>query len=230
MESCLAEVEVLFSYAGIATAILVKFGPTHILVDSGDGTLRDLLRHGVPPQKLAGVLLTHGHFDHIAGLYALLGYLRAEAFTGVFNLAYPAGCCEIEALLKAFYKCYSDSISFQIHRHPLKDRDALQIGPVYVQSWKMLHWHSVAGNPLAPAPALGFRLIYQGQTVVITGDTAFFPELVEFVKGADIAVIEATLDAPLPGTSTYVHLTIEQAEKLAKLARRGILIHRKSQF
>lgn len=221
------EVEVLFSHAGISTTILVKRGSTYIIVDAGDGTLRDLLSKGIFPQQLAAVLLTHGHHDHIAGLYALLGYLRSEAFRGVFNIVYPAGCCEVEALLEAFYTCYSDTINFQIQRYPMKNKDTLQIGPIQIQSWQMLHWHSVAGIPISPAPALGFRLVYHGQTVAITGDTAFFPELVEFIKDADIAVIEATLNAPLPGTSTYVHLTVEQAQKLAKLAKRSIFVHQR---
>lgn len=228
METQPVEVEVLFSQAGIATAVLVVLGDTQILVDAGDGVLRDLLGKGIPPQKLAGVLLTHGHSDHMAGLYALLGYLRGEAFEGVFNLVYPERCCEIEAVLEAFSKCYAETINFTINCYPVKDKDNLQIGPVHVQAWRMLHWHSIAGRPLSPAPALGFRLSYQGQTIALTGDTAFFPELVDFVKGVDIAVIEATLDEPLPGTSTYVHLTVEVAQRLAGLAKRGILIHRKS--
>lgn len=223
------EVEVLFSQAGIATAILVTLGDIYILVDAGDGVLRDLLGKGVHPQRLGAVLLTHGHSDHIAGLYALLGYLRGEAFRGVFNLVYPAGCCEVEAMLEAFFKCYAGTISFAINRFPMRDKSTLQLGPIHVQAWQMLHWHSVAGNPISPAPALGFRLSYQGQTVALTGDTAFFPELTDFVKDVDIAVIEATLNEPVPGTSTYVHLTMKQAQRLAGLAKRGMFIHRKSQ-
>ncbi len=222
----IVDVNVLFSRAGIATNILVRLGRTFFLVDAGDGTLRDLLAKGVPPKSLTAILLTHGHSDHVAGLYGVLGYLRAEDFRGALAIVYPKGCCEVEALVEAFYKCYSDTIRFQIDRYVLVDKEEVQIGEIRVQAWQMRHWHSIAGKPLNPAPALGYRLIYSGHTIAITGDTAFFPELRDFIKGADIAVIEATLPEDTPGTSDFVHLTREQAQELANLAKRALFVHR----
>ena len=43
--------EALFSQAGLATQSLVGAGSTYLLFDAGDGTLRDLLKRGVPPKK-----------------------------------------------------------------------------------------------------------------------------------------------------------------------------------
>lgn len=220
------DVDILFSQAGIATTILVRLDDQYFLVDAGDGALRDLLAKGISPQSLTALLFTHGHADHMAGLYAILGYLRGEDFRGQLSIIYPKGCCEVEALLEAFYKCYSDTIRFRIERHALGNKAELRIGEIIVQAWQMRHWHSIAGKPLSPAPALGYRLIYRDHIVAITGDTAFFPELVDFITGADIAVIEATLPKDIPETSTFVHMTLEQAQELAKLAKQGLLIHR----
>lgn len=220
------DVEVLYSRAGIATSVLVRLGDTYSLVDAGDGALRDLLAKDIPPQLLNALLLTHGHSDHVSGLYAILGYLRGEDFQGRLAIVYPKGCCEVESLLDAFYKCYSDTIRFQTVRYALEDKAELRIGEIVVQAWQMRHWHSIAGKPLSPTPALGYRLLYHGHIVAITGDTAFFPGLVDFVKGADIAVIEATLLKDVPDTSALVHMTLAQAQELAKLAQKAFLIHR----
>ena len=62
-------VQVLFSRTGLATQILVSTEKVGLLLDCGDGTARDLIGMGVPLDSLAGVFLTHGHADHLGGLW-----------------------------------------------------------------------------------------------------------------------------------------------------------------
>jgi len=219
-------VEVLFSQAGLATQVLVRAGATYLLFDAGDGVIRDLLQRGVPPQRLTGVFLTHGHADHIAGLYGLLGYLRAEGHTGSFTVWYPRGACEVEELLAAFRHCYEATIPYVLVSSPLVDREKVLIGEVEVLARQVEHWHSIKGRPINPAPALGYRPSFHGQTVAITGDSAPCSALVELVQGADLALIEATLEENAPKEQrTHLHLTRAEAEALGLLARQAWFIH-----
>lgn len=220
------EVEVLYSQAGLATQIFVQAGKIALLFDAGDGTLRDLCTRGRRPQNLAGVFLTHGHADHMAGLYGLLGFLRAEGHTGEFMVAYPHGACEVEEVLAAFQRCYRHSLPYSLQLRPLEDGACVRLCDVEVWAKSVKHWHSLRGKPLAPAPALGYRLVFQGQVVAVTGDTALCPELEELVRDADLALIEATLDehAPLE-QKELLHLTRAQAVSLGRLARQVYLIH-----
>ncbi|MHA2306081.1 MAG: MBL fold metallo-hydrolase, partial [Candidatus Hodarchaeales archaeon] len=70
--------KVLYSYAGIATHILMKNTNSLILFDVGDGILRDLLDEKInfPLTTPLHIFLTHGHFDHCGGLFSLLAFLR----------------------------------------------------------------------------------------------------------------------------------------------------------
>ncbi|MBC7093742.1 MBL fold metallo-hydrolase [Candidatus Bipolaricaulota bacterium] len=221
-------VEVLFSQAGLATQILVRAGKIHLLFDAGDGTLRDLLRAGVPPQQLTGVFLTHGHADHMAGLYGLLGYLRAEGHAQPFTVWYPWGCCEAEAVAEAFRNCYKDSLPYELISRSLGDGERVRVGEVEVLARKVEHWHSIRGRLIAPAPALGYRLTFRGRVVAVTGDTAFCPAVADLVREADLALIEATLDEATPEQRAHLHLTQDAAQDLARLAKRALLVHRPS--
>lgn len=219
-------VEVLFSRAGLATQVLVRAGETYLLFDAGDGTVRDLLQRGVPPQQLTGVFLTHGHVDHMAGLYGLLGYLRAEGHTGSFTVWYPQGSCEVEKVLAAFRCCHEPTIPYALVSLPLADGERVRIGEVEVLARKVEHWHSVRGRPIAPAPALGYRLSFRGQAVAITGDSAPCSALVELVRNADLALIEATLKDDAPWEQRIrLHLTRAEAEAYGRLARQAWFIH-----
>ena len=70
--------QVLYSKAGIATQILVRNSLIFLLLDIGDGIIRDLLENGVkiPITKPVHIFITHGHYDHCGGLYSFLGFLR----------------------------------------------------------------------------------------------------------------------------------------------------------
>ncbi len=220
-------VEVLFSQAGLATQVLVRAGSTYLLFDAGDGTVRDLVQKDISFQTLSGVFLTHGHPDHMAGLWGLLGYLRAEGYRGSFAVWYPKGACEVEALLKAFRKCYEPTLPYELLGYPLKNNERVRLGDVEVLAKGVKHWHSICGQPLAPAPALGYRLTFRGQVVAITGDTAFCTSLESLVRGADLALIEATLEKESTEKErAYLHLTEDDALKLGRLAKQAFLIHR----
>jgi len=216
-------VEILFSQAGLATQVLIGAGSTYLLFDAGDGTMRDLLERGVPPKKLAGAFITHGHADHMAGLWGLLGYLRAEGHTESFTIWYPQGACEVAEALAAFRRCYGPTIPYELAEHPLSDGELVRLENVEVLARKLEHWHSIQGKPLAPAPALGYRITFLGQTVAITGDTAFHPGLKDLLRGADLALIEATWEEEGP---QGLHLTRREAQKLARLAKAAVLLHR----
>lgn len=220
------EVEVLYTQAGLATQIFVQAGKNAILFDAGDGTLRDLCERGRRPQDLVGIFLTHGHADHIAGLYGLLGYLWAEGHTGKLIVGYPRGACEVKAVLAAFQRCYGRFIPYSLEVRPLEDGMRVCLPEVEVWAKSVKHWHSIRGKPLAPAPALGYRLVFQGQVVALTGDSAFCPALEELVRDADLALIEATLDVHAPSEQQeLLHLTRAQAEMLGRLAREAYFIH-----
>ena len=219
-------VDMLFSQGGLATQILIQAGAIYLLFDAGDGTLRDLLRVGASPHALAGVFFTHGHADHVAGLYGLLGYLRAEGHEKPFRVWYPEGCCEVEAIVEAFRACHEGSIPYPLETQSLGDGQALRLGETQVLARRVEHWHSVRGRLISPAPAVGYRLSFRGEVVAISGDTAPCPALADLVKGADLALIEATLGEDASAEQrTRLHLTRATAEGFARLARQGWLIH-----
>ncbi|MFH1609464.1 MAG: MBL fold metallo-hydrolase, partial [Candidatus Bipolaricaulota bacterium] len=139
---------------------------------------------------------------------------------------YPEGCCEIERILAAFRDCHRDSLLYSLEAHPLTDHQMVRIGEVEVLARRVEHWHSIRGRLLSPAPALGYRITFRGETVAISGDTAPCPALVDLVRDADLALIEATLgeDAPLD-QRTHLHLTTKAARDLARLAHRAWFIH-----
>jgi ribonuclease BN (tRNA processing enzyme) len=74
-------------------------------------------------------------------------------------------------------------------------------------------------------PALGYSISYGKQRIVISGDTGVCASLKRFVKGADLAIIEATMNK-VTAEDSEVHLSIEDAMKIGKTAKEFILIHK----
>ena len=108
------EAEVLVSYAGIATQILLTTGKHHLLLDCGDGTIRDVL--GLDSRNLAGIAITHGHYDHLGGVWSLLGCLRTIGRKGTISIVSPPGCVELDTILEGFDHHYRASCPYTIVR------------------------------------------------------------------------------------------------------------------
>lgn len=218
---------ILYSKAGIATQLMISVEEDFFIVDTGDGTLRDLFFRKIDFGKIKGIFLTHGHYDHMAGLYALLGHFRIIERRCPINIYFPKGCKEAEQIIFAFQESYDD-FSFKIQTHEVKDGDEIKIKDLKVKIYQMRHYAAVGINRiLHPDVAVGYRFIHQGKTVAISGDTGMCSGLIELVRGADVAYIDSTLkeEDATDIILNNLHLSQKKAEEIGKLAKKYIPIH-----
>jgi ribonuclease BN (tRNA processing enzyme) len=223
-------VKVLFSRAGVAQQIWVEAKKSSLLVDTGDGILRDLLANELDFGQLCGILFTHGHFDHMGGLHSLLGYLRMIGRKGALPVCAPKGCLEVFSMAENFVKCYADTIPFKISLIEIEPKKKFRLGDFSIEAHTVTHCGSIDDlGVLDPIPAVGYRISYGEEVVAITGDAGSKSPLRELVEGADLAIIEATYSKSTELDSKYlemVHLSEDLAQDLGKLAKRFMLVHK----
>jgi ribonuclease BN (tRNA processing enzyme) len=221
-------VEVLYSRAGVSTTILVTADSGgRLLLDCGDGTLRDLLKRELDVKKVAGVLVSHGHFDHVGGLHSLLGFMRMVGRKSDFIIVAPRGSLEDGLIIDAFEGAYRGTVPFRIDRREVTGIDELRINGFGIRPFGVVHHGSTEADGIGPPlPSSGYKLTYGSETVVYTGDCGLDSCLEKYIEGADLAIIEATLDEPGGEMEAKVHLSLENAQRLAEAAGTAFIIHR----
>ena len=218
-------VKVLYSKAGVATQILISTLKGNILVDVGDGTLRDLLELDYNFEQLKRVAITHGHFDHVGGLWPLFGFLRMIGRTSDLFLIAPRFCSEVKSLVEGFMAVYGGTMPFAVILKELSDEQRIIMGAIEVQAFSVVHRESTKVYGVGKrVPAVGYSISYNKQRIVISGDTGMCQSLKKFVKGADLAILEATAKEK-SAKNFEVHLSLEEAREIGKTAEKFILIH-----
>jgi len=140
-----------------------------------------------------------------------------------FTVWYPKGSREVDELLRAFQRAHAGDLPYELKVQSLSPGDEVVVGKVLVKAVGVKHRDSIAGVPGALAPAFGYLIEAGGERVAYTGDASPGPGLVELISGVDLALIEATWDRAGP---EGIHLSLDQAVELGKLAKRAFLIHR----
>jgi phosphoribosyl 1,2-cyclic phosphodiesterase len=161
---------------------IVSNGQTHILIDAGI-SLRRITKSlgclGLSPGDLSGVLITHEHSDHINGLKMLLKYHKTPVFA-------PAGAGKglCQGLPEA-----SGCISF------FQAGSELVFGDMTVKSFK---------TPHDTPESVGYRFD-SGQSVFVfvTDLGCVTTAVMDAVRGADMAVIEANHDVDMLKNGIY---------------------------
>jgi len=217
-------IKIFCSIPNIATGILLKAGETHFVIDPGDGILRDLNKE-IGVKKLLGisnVFVTHGHHDHVGGVWSLLTYLRVMQKKTPLTIYYPDGCVEIESIFNAFEKVYSHSITYKITLNPIKKTNSFVTKKVTVKPFPVIHREYISEGGTRQVPAIGYNFSFNGMTICYGGDTAYCDDLVKHARNSDLAILEAGHDEETPDD---MHMTIKEAVSIGKSAKKYFLVH-----
>jgi ribonuclease BN (tRNA processing enzyme) len=184
-------------------SILLLVNDVPYVVDCGYGVSRQMLAAGVPLHKLRHIFISHHHSDHNLE-YGTLFYNAWITGQPVKVDAYgPRG---LRKLTQDFFNYQKFDIDTRIvdegRPDPRKmitvhefERPGLvmQNEDVKVTSFLVRH------PPITQSYA--FRFDAKDRSIVISGDTAFAPELAEFAKGADVLIHEVMY---LPGIEKLI--------------------------
>lgn len=176
-------------------SILVEWNGFSYVVDSGPDFRYQLIRAGV--KKLDGIIFTHAHRDHTAGLDDIrpFNYMQGKA-VDIY--------CE-KRVKDTLYKQF-DYI-FSEHRYPgipeLQmheiSEDPFVLGGLQIIPIRAMHYH---------LPVLGFRF---GNFTYITDANFIAPEELNKVKGSKVLVLNALRNEP-----HISHFTLAEAVEIAQ--------------
>ncbi len=172
-----------------------------LLLDAGAPLLPHMQRLGIDPGAIEAVFLTHFHGDHVLGLPPFMFY-RTFRPSGPLAVVGPPGVEQrVEGLLRM---AWGEDWPDQRQAMDLTYLEAARSGDV-----AGVHYETV---PLehGDADCRGYRLHLGGRVLAYAGDTTASAPLDELVRGAAVAITEAT--APNPGP---VHTSWDEARELA---------------
>jgi ribonuclease Z len=177
----------------LGTSTLVLAGPEKLLFDCGRASTTGMARLAINPADVTKVFLTHLHSDHIVSLPELVLFPWASQGRATpLQVWGPDGTRSmVKHLLEAF--------SFDIHiRRDVDEKyspDGIRViandireGVVHEANGVKVSAFFVDHGPVKPA--FGYRVDYQGHSVVISGDTKPSESLVKFSQNVDVLIHE----------------------------------------
>ncbi|MGC2520692.1 MAG: MBL fold metallo-hydrolase [Burkholderiales bacterium] len=174
-------------------ANLIVVNGVPCVIDCGSGVSQQLVRAGVPLNTLRYVFITHHHSDHDLD-YGNLFYNAWVA--GLHTRVDAYGPPPTRAMTEAYWELNKFDIETRIKDEGRPDLRKLVAahefdapGAVMQNDDVKVTCARVRHPPITQAYA--YRFDAADRSIVMGGDTAFSPELIELAKGADVLVHEA---------------------------------------
>ncbi len=160
-------------------AVFVETDHTRILIDAGISATRikkGLAAQGIDAASLDGILITHEHHDHVAGLAMLSKWYHLPIYSRAGTFEHMKGCGQIPR------ECL----------HVI--REDFRLGNVMVKPFSVSH---DAADPV------GYRIEGSSHCVLAT-DLGFVTSGVQAaIEGADVLVLEANHDPAMLQQGAY---------------------------
>jgi ribonuclease BN (tRNA processing enzyme) len=174
-----------------------------ILLDAGAPLLPHMHKLGIDADRIEALFLTHFHGDHLAGLIPFLGY-RAFSNLGPFTIVAPDGGAErIDRLMRAGWGEEWSEWRKRLELHHVLAGPSGEAAGVRFETVRLDHGSS---------GCTGYRLWIGGRLLAYAGDTQATPPLDDLVRGAEVAITEATGPGEVPSHTSW--------DEAAGLARR----------
>ncbi|MGF6173559.1 MBL fold metallo-hydrolase [Ensifer sp. 4252] len=176
------------------TSSLLEIGGRTAVVDCGLGVTRGLTDAGVSLKALDLIFITHLHSDHVLELGPLIHTAWTAGLATAIRVFGPPGTRDY---WRGFLQAMTFDIDIRIVDEGRPDLGELvdivefTEGKVLAESGLTVSAMRVDHPPVDDCFALRFD--HAETSVVFSADTAYFPPLADFAKGADILVHEAML-------------------------------------
>jgi phosphoribosyl 1,2-cyclic phosphate phosphodiesterase len=179
----------------LRTSALVRIGGVTLLLDAGPDLRQQMLMSGV--RRLDGVLLTHEHMDHIAGI----DDLRSFNFSQRQAMDLYANAATLASVRRMFHYAFSE-IRYpgvpELRLHEISDRE-FSVAGVKVVPLEVLH-HQL--------PVLAFRI---GSLGYVTDAKTIAPAELDKLRGVDVLVLNA-----LRKKEHLSHLNLSEAVEMVR--------------
>lgn len=205
----------------MGNSTLVQAAGYNLIFDGGRGIPIRLVQMGLSCGEIHGIFITHYHSDHVNGVSDtwMMGYIPAlGARTGAFHLYGPQG---INKLADGLRIAHADDIRVRVADKEVNPANTViesheygVEGIVFNRDGLRVRVFEVDHDPAdAIKPAVGYRIDYRGQSVLISGDTRPTPNLIKWARGVDLLIHEVA-DFPDPTLplvqGVYAHHTSPQ--------------------
>ncbi|WAC07748.1 MAG: MBL fold metallo-hydrolase [Thermodesulfobacteriota bacterium] len=199
-----------------APGLVVQAGDTRLLLDSGSGTAYQLARAGFHYYQFDHLLYSHfAHPDHINDLAELIfanSYFDPVRKTTI-SVYGPKG---IKNFLKNLFVLYPvlGNPPYPITVHEL-EQDTNSVNDVIMETKPLNHQQS---------PCLGYRIHYQGKSIIYSGDTDYCDALVTLAHKGDLLIVECSFP---DGYKMDGHITPTEVGQIATQAqvKKVVLTH-----
>jgi ribonuclease Z len=183
------------------TALAVIAGGVFIMVDVGQGIVKNMNLLNLPAGKISALFLTHFHSDHISDMGELDFQTWAQGRDRKLDVYGPKG---VKQVVDGFNMAYRQDSSYRTAHHSEEWMPSKNSGMVphtlnipdpeeallFFDRNGLKAWvFKVDHSPIEPA--VGYRFEYKGNVVVISGDTVKTKTLPKFAKNADLFFCEA---------------------------------------
>ncbi|MDG6907480.1 MAG: ribonuclease Z [Nitrososphaerota archaeon] len=163
------------------TCIGIRDESDLLVLDCGDGSIKNLMRYGADVREISNILVTHCHSDHISGLTQIVETMSMSKKQTELNVFGPAGLVEYFSTVQritnvAFHR------QFQINLKELTPNQHIKAGRKNILTFEMDH----------TLPCLGYRVELEGRVVSFTGDTQPCASLNDLGKDSNVFIHEAT--------------------------------------
>lgn len=209
-------------YGGNTSCVEMRVGGKRLIFDGGTGlrVLGKSLLKQMPVEVY--MFFTHSHWDHIQGFpFFVPAFIKGNCFH-IYGAIAPNGATMKQRLhdqmLHPNFPVPMQVMQSDLKFYDLLPGDVMQLGDITIETGSLNH----------PNTAMGYRITYQGRTVVYATDTEHYSDrldenLLHLARNANVLIYDACYtdeeyhDPKAPKVG-WGHSTWQEGVKMAKAA------------